>query len=80
MATLAGREAPIALNKDRDIKCRIEFHPPDNRHHDLDGCLSAIKSYLDGITDAYGINDQHLNPIILERLDPVRNGEVIIEI
>jgi len=33
-------------------------YPPDERHRDQDNMKSALKSYLDGIADASGINDR----------------------
>jgi len=35
----------------------ITFYPPNNRRRDVDGCLSSIKSGLDGIADRLGIDD-----------------------
>lgn len=35
----------------------LVFHPPDRRKRDLDNMLAAIKSGLDGIADATGIDD-----------------------
>jgi crossover junction endodeoxyribonuclease RusA len=36
----------------------IIFHPPDRRHRDLDNMLASIKSGLDGVADAWGVNDR----------------------
>jgi hypothetical protein len=74
-----GRARP-KIPKDHILVCKIQFHPPDRRRRDLDGMLSACKPFLDGIADAMGIDDHQLNPLILERLDPVPNGVVIFEI
>jgi crossover junction endodeoxyribonuclease RusA len=37
----------------------IEFVPPDRRARDLDNMLGAIKSGLDGLADAIGVDDKH---------------------
>lgn len=58
------------------IPVRIDFYPPDRRKRDLDGMLSSIKAGIDGIADAYELNDYELNPVILNRRDPVRGGKV----
>ncbi len=79
ISALAGRKPPIALYPTKDLACKISFHPPDRRRRDLDGMLSACKPYLDGIAEAYGIDDRQLNPIILVRLEKKKGGEVIFE-
>lgn len=43
-------EGPISLD--------IEFVPPNKRAHDLDNCLASIKSGLDGVAEAWGVNDK----------------------
>ena len=35
----------------------ITFYPPSLRQYDLDNCLASIKSGLDGIADACGVDD-----------------------
>lgn len=37
----------------------ITFYPPDKRHRDLDNMLASIKSGLDGLADAMGMDDRH---------------------
>lgn len=80
IAAIEQGSRKIIIPSDHVLSCKIQFHPPDNRRRDLDGMLSAIKPFLDGIADALGINDRQINPLILERLEPVRNGEVVIEL
>lgn len=55
----------------------LDFHPPDNRRRDLDGMLSAIKSGLDGIADALGVND-HNFALRLHRCEPIKGGRVVV--
>jgi crossover junction endodeoxyribonuclease RusA len=45
---------------------KITFYPPDRRPRDLDNCLAAIKSGLDGIADAWGINDRLFRPLTID--------------
>jgi len=35
----------------------IDAYPPDNRRRDADGVLASLKSALDGVADALGIDD-----------------------
>ena len=58
----------------------IKFYPPDKRRRDLDNMLASIKSGVDGLADALGINDRQLNPITIERCEPVKGGKVVVVI
>ena len=58
----------------------VKFFPPDNRRRDLDGMLSAIKSGLDGIADSFQINDYDINPITIERCEPVKGGKIVVSL
>lgn len=60
------------------IPLNIIFHAPNNRH-DLDGCLSALKSGLDGMAEALKVNDKMFRPITIDFGDVVDGGEVVIE-
>jgi crossover junction endodeoxyribonuclease RusA len=75
-------EAGIRLN-DPDIpqalKVTAVFSPPDNRRRDVDGMLSSIKSYLDGISDVIGIDDSKWD-IALRREAATKGGSVRIEL
>lgn len=45
-----------------DIHVWIDFYRPTRRTMDHDNCLSRIKSGLDGIADALGVNDSRFRP------------------
>ena len=62
---------------DGPIAVRVIFHPPDKRHRDDDNNLASCKAYLDGIADAYGVNDNRF-ALTLERGEPVKGGDVIV--
>ena len=64
-------EGPIAV--------RIVFHPPDKRGRDLDNMLASCKAYLDGISDAYGVNDARF-VLTLERGPVIKGGCVSVTI
>lgn len=63
--------------QDWPIPLLITFHPPDNRRRDTDGMLTACKAYLDGIADAWYVDDSRFVPT-LARGEPVRGGCVIV--
>ena len=56
----------------------IDFYPPDNRKRDLDNMLAAMKSGLDGIAMAYGLDDYHFRPITIDVVNSVDGGMVIV--
>ncbi len=62
----------------RPLAMEVNFFPPDNRKRDADGCLSAVKAGIDGICDAYGLNDYDINPITIRRREPVKGGRVTV--
>jgi crossover junction endodeoxyribonuclease RusA len=65
----------------RDAKntpVRIDFYPPDNRRRDLDNMLAAMKSGLDGIASAYGLDDYHFRPITIDVIEPFEGGKVVV--
>jgi crossover junction endodeoxyribonuclease RusA len=62
------------------IKLRVEFYPPDNKHRDEDNMLASIKSGLDGVADAWKVNDKRFRIAEMEVGPKVRNGCVKIEV
>lgn len=61
------------------LKVTAIFSPPDNRRRDVDGMLSSIKSYLDGISDIIGVDDSKWS-IALRREAATKDGSVRIEL
>lgn len=43
------------------VNLTITFYKPDKRHRDLDNMLASMKSGLDGLADALGVNDKHFS-------------------
>jgi crossover junction endodeoxyribonuclease RusA len=64
MAAVNGgmREVRAALAGDSKIEMTVTFYPPDRRHRDDDGMISAFKAARDGIADALGVNDCRFRP------------------
>lgn len=57
----------------------IEFRAPDRRPRDLDNQLAALKSTLDGVSDATGIDDSRWT-LAISRGPVVKGGAVIITV
>lgn len=62
-----------------NIPLLIWFHPPTNRFPDLDNCLAAIKAGVDGVAEAWGINDKIFRPITIDFGEPVKGGKVVMQ-
>lgn len=45
--------------KPANLVVSLTFYRPSKRHMDLDNCLAMMKSGLDGVADALGVNDRH---------------------
>ena len=58
----------------------ITFTAPDKRRRDMDNLLASLKSGLDGVSQALGVDDQHFEPITLRRAAGGKPGKVTIEV
>ena len=63
---------------DGNIPVSLMFYPQTRHRFDLDGLLTRCKPYLDGIADAWGINDFRFKPITIDMGEPVSGGKVVI--
>lgn len=73
---LAMAQGCRALAADR-LTVEITFYPPDKRRRDTDNMLASLKSGLDGIADATGVDDSNWNYGIA-RDEPVKGGAVVV--
>ena len=62
------------------IPLSIVFVAPDCRHRDLDNCLAAAKSQLDGMADALGVNDKRFRPILIDYVKGDAPGAMIVAV
>jgi crossover junction endodeoxyribonuclease RusA len=69
-----GRSRPIA-----PVVMTVEFRPPDNRRRDRDNMIASIKAALDGMADAFGIDDSEFKPTFTVG-DPTPGGAVNVTI
>ena len=81
LATLAAVPAPrrAELQAATKLRAHVRFFPPDNRNRDEDGMVSSVKSQLDGIADALGVNDGRFR-LSHEVEGVTKGGRVIVEI
>ncbi len=56
----------------------LTFYPPDRRARDADNMIAAMKSGLDGLADALGLDDRHFR--ITFDVAPTIGGMVKVQI
>lgn len=73
-----AKQAKGTIPAAEQIPLNIIFYPPTKRRRDLDNMLASIKYGLDGIADAWGINDANFRPITIDAAEPVKGGKVVV--
>ena len=62
-------------------KFSIELCPPDNRKRDVDNCIASLKSGLDGLSQASGVDDSKFKiQWPAEFSAPRKGGAVIVTV
>lgn len=74
-AFYAAKASGIAPGK----RLKLTFCPPDSRIRDIDNAFASLKSALDGIAAAWGVNDRAFT-FSLEWGQPISGGRVLVEV
>ncbi len=74
------KSQPPRIFKCGDIHLTLIFHPPTRRKFDMDNALAAMKSGLDGVALAWGINDCLFRPITIDSGEVVKGGSVELSV
>jgi crossover junction endodeoxyribonuclease RusA len=61
------------------VSIHLVFHPPSKRRRDWDNLIASMKSSLDGMASALGIDDS-LFMLSMDVGEQVHDGQVIVEI
>lgn len=64
-----------SMPPDGAVRVSMRFCPPDKRARDLDNLLASMKSGLDGVADALGVDDSVFRPAV--DWGPVKPGGVV---
>ena len=62
------------------VRVSLLFAPPDRRRRDLDNVLASMKSGLDGLADAMGVDDSRWKLAIEMAPEPVKGGAVLVTV
>jgi crossover junction endodeoxyribonuclease RusA len=75
-----AKESPgIKLPDTGNLKLTVTFYPPNKRKRDRDNLLASMKSGLDGVADALGLNDSRFEPLVISMSGETKNC-VVVEI
>ena len=55
----------------------LTFYPPGAYHYDKDNLQASCKGYLDGLAQAWGVNDNQFDPRV-QIAEPVRGGKIVV--
>ena len=75
-----AKNAPVVKVPEGNIHLSLVFSPPSRRKYDLDNALASMKSALDGVADAWGVNDTRFRPITVDMGHPIKGGSVLLRI
>jgi crossover junction endodeoxyribonuclease RusA len=62
------------------VLVHLEFFPPDKRRRDWDNLVASMKSGLDGLADAMGVDDSKWRLSFDVSDDPVEHGRVLVTV
>jgi crossover junction endodeoxyribonuclease RusA len=61
------------------VPMTITFHPPDARRRDRDNMIASCKALMDGLSDAFGVDDAYFIPTYAVG-NIVASGAVVIDL
>lgn len=56
------------------VSIAVTVHPKTRHPIDRDNCVASLKSYIDGIADALGVDDQTFDTPSIAFAEPVKGG------
>lgn len=77
LATLAAKCRCPAGDR---FELLLQFVPPDRRHYDRDNLVARLKSGLDGIAKALGINDRQFARVTAEIIEAAKPSRLTAEV
>ena len=62
-------QVPNVVKPQGQLTLEVEFYPPQRRAYDRDNLLARMKSGIDGMADALGINDKEFATVVVKVAD-----------
>lgn len=79
-APFAAVLAPtLARHPNARLGLVLTFLPPDRRRRDMDNLLASMKAGLDGLADAWGVDDSRWR-LAMEMGEPTTGGLVLVDV
>jgi len=80
LASIYTKNAKAQFGSDKEkVFLNITYCPPSKRRYDLDNCLASSKAYIDGISEAIGIDDSRF-AIQMQMSDDTFDGSIRVTI
>jgi crossover junction endodeoxyribonuclease RusA len=80
LALAAGaRDTGKTLPPNAALHVTLRVCPPDKRRRDWDNIIASLKSGLDGIADALGVDDSRFR-LSIEMAEPVAGGRIDVQV
>ena len=75
-----AQEAGRKLDPAKRFRVEVQFAPPDRRRRDVDNLIASLKSCMDGVAKAFGVDDHKFDWDAPKVIDPTPRGRVYIKI
>jgi len=75
-----GQGLSIVKNAAKAVLVHLEFIPPDKRARDWDNLVASMKSGLDGLADAMGVDDSKWRLSFDVAGETVKGGLVVVRV
>jgi len=62
------------------LEVEFVFYPPTKRRHDLDNLIARIKSGIDGIADATGVDDSKWRMLFSVASQTIQDGNIEVTV
>lgn len=62
------------------VSLAVTVHPKTRHPIDRDNCVASLKSYIDGLADALGVDDRTFNTPSITFAEPIKGGRMTLTV